>query len=60
MKLHVPAEFKIESVPPAKQAKPGVVSYEISAAQQGGVVEVKRSLVLDGMAFPVSELSSVA
>jgi hypothetical protein len=54
VKLKVPAEYKIESVPPAKQAKPGVVSYEISAAQQGDVVEVKRSLVLDGMAFPVA------
>jgi len=54
VKLKVPAEYKIESVPPAKQAKPGVVSYEISAAQQGGVVEVKRLLVLDGMAFPVA------
>ena len=54
VKLKVPAEYKVESVPPAKQAKPGVVSYEISAAQQGGVVEVKRLLVLDGMAFPVA------
>ena len=54
VKLKVPAEFKIESVPPAKQAKPGVVSYEISAAQQGNVVEVKRLLVLDGLAFPVT------
>jgi hypothetical protein len=54
VKLHVPAEFKIESVPPAKQVKPGVVSYEISAAQQGSVVEVKRLLVLDGLVFPVS------
>jgi hypothetical protein len=54
IKLHVPAEFKIESIPPAREAKPGVVSYEISAVQQGGVVEVKRSLVLDGMTFPVT------
>jgi hypothetical protein len=54
VKLHVPTEFKIESVPPARQVKPGVVSYEISAAQQGGVVEVKRLLVLDGLAFPVN------
>ena len=54
VELHVPAEFKIESVPPARQAKPGVVSYEISAAPQGNVVEVKRLLVLDGMTFPVS------
>jgi Domain of Unknown Function with PDB structure (DUF3857) len=54
VKLHVPAELKIESVPAAKQVKPGVVSYEISAAQQGSVVEVKRLLVLDGLAFPVT------
>ena len=54
VKLKVPAEYKIESVPPARQAKPGVVSYEISAAQQGNAVEVKRLLVLDGLAFPVS------
>src|SRR5271154_2707988 len=54
VKLHVPTEFKIESVPPARHVKPGVVSYEISAAQQGSVVEVKRLLVLDGLAFPVA------
>jgi hypothetical protein len=54
VKLKVPAEYKIESVPPARQAKPGVVSYEISAAKQGNVVEVKRLLVLDGLAFPVT------
>jgi hypothetical protein len=54
VKLKVPAEYKIESVPPARQAKPGVVSYEISAAQHGNVVEVKRLLVLDGLAFPVA------
>jgi Domain of Unknown Function with PDB structure (DUF3857) len=54
VKLHVPAELKIESVPAARQVKPGVVSYEISAAQQGSVVEVKRLLVLDGLAFPVT------
>ena len=54
VKLKVPAEYKVESVPPARQAKPGVVSYEISAAQQGNAVEVKRLLVLDGLGFPVS------
>jgi hypothetical protein len=54
VKLKVPAEYKIESVPPARQAKPGSVSYEISAAQQGNVVEVKRLLVLDGLGFPAT------
>ena len=54
VKLHIPTELKIESVPPARHVKPGVVSYEISAAQQGSVVEVKRVLVLDGLGFPVA------
>ena len=54
VELEVPAEFKIESVPPARQAKPGVVPMRFSAAPQGNVVEVKRQLVLDGMAFPVT------
>ena len=30
------------------------MSYEISASQQGSVVEVKRLLVLDGLAFPAT------
>jgi Domain of Unknown Function with PDB structure (DUF3857) len=52
-KLTAPDGFKIEAVPPAKQLKPGVISYEISAAQQANVVEVKRLLIIDGMMFPV-------
>jgi Domain of Unknown Function with PDB structure (DUF3857) len=56
VKLHVPAEYKIESVPPAdtaKQAEPGMLTYEISATQQGGAVELKRVFILDGSVFPV-------
>ncbi len=60
VKLKVPAEYKVESVPPAKQAKPGVVSYEISAAQQGGVVEVKRSAGPGRHGLSGGELSSFA
>lgn len=52
-KLNPPAGYKIEAVPPAKQLKPGVVSYEISATQQGGALEVKRLLIMDGLMFPV-------
>ena len=52
-KLTAPDGYKIEAVPPAKQLKPGFISYEISAAQQANVIEVKRLLVIDGMMFPV-------
>jgi hypothetical protein len=52
-KLTTPDGYKIEAVPPAKQVKPGVVSYEISASQQGRTFEVKRLLVIDGFMFPI-------
>ena len=52
-KLTAPEGYKIEAIPAAKQLKPGVVSYEISAAQQANVIEVKRLLVIDGLMFPV-------
>jgi hypothetical protein len=53
-KIHIPAGYKVEAVPPSRKVKPGVVSYEISAAQQGEVVEAKRILLIDGMHFPVT------
>jgi Domain of Unknown Function with PDB structure (DUF3857) len=52
-KLTAPDGYKIEAIPTTKQLKPGFVSYEISAAQQTNVVEVKRLLVIDGLMFPV-------
>jgi Domain of Unknown Function with PDB structure (DUF3857) len=52
-KLTTPDGYKIEAVPPAKQVKPGVISYEISASQQGRTFEVKRLLVIDGFMFPI-------
>jgi hypothetical protein len=55
-----PAGYKVETVPPAKTLKPGaVVSYEISASQQGAVAEVKRKLVINGLMFPVEYYSSL-
>ena len=57
VKLHVPAEYKIESVPAASEAKqtePGMLSYEISATQRGNTVEIKRAFILDGSVFPVT------
>jgi hypothetical protein len=54
-KLSAPQGYKIEAVPAAKHLRPGVISYEISAAQQASVVEVKRLLVIDGLMFPVKD-----
>jgi hypothetical protein len=51
--LHTAAGYHIETVPNANQLNPGVVSYEISARQQGDSVEVKRHLVVNGIWFPV-------
>jgi len=54
VKLQSPAEYKIETVPPAHEVKKGPLSYEISAASQENSVEVKRHLVLGGMIYPVN------
>jgi Domain of Unknown Function with PDB structure (DUF3857) len=53
-KIHVPVGYKIEATPPNRKVAPGVVSYEISATQQGDVVEAKRLLVIGGPNFPVT------
>jgi hypothetical protein len=53
VKFTAPEGYKFEAVPPAKQLKPGTLSYEISATQEGKVVDVKRHLVIDGLIFPV-------
>jgi len=57
-KLTAPDGYKIEAVPPAKQAKPGVISYEISASQQDRTVEIKRLLVIDGFLFPTKSYAA--
>jgi Domain of Unknown Function with PDB structure (DUF3857) len=53
IKFAAPDGFKFEAVPAAKQLRPGVLTYDISATQQGSTVEVKRLLVLDGFLFPI-------
>jgi hypothetical protein len=53
IKFAAPEGYKFEAVPPAKQLRPGVLSYDIAATQQGSTVEVKRSMVFDGFLFPV-------
>lgn len=60
VKFQGPAGYKIETVPAAKAIKPGtVVSYEISASQQGSQVEVKRHLVINGLMFPLEYYASL-
>jgi hypothetical protein len=53
VKFTAPDGYKFEAVPAAKQLRPGVLSYDIAATQQGSAVEVKRTLVLDGFMFPI-------
>ena len=52
VKLAVPAGYRIEILPPAQRFSPGVVAYEISAAQDGNVAQVKRRLTVDGTFIP--------
>jgi hypothetical protein len=60
LKFEAPPGFKIETLPAVKSAKPGaVVSYEISAAQQGTAVQVKRHLVINGLMFPPEYYASL-
>jgi hypothetical protein len=52
-KFSAPAGYKFEALPAAKQLRPGIMTYDIAATQQGSTVEVKRTLVLDGFMFPI-------
>lgn len=53
VKVHPPAGYKIETVPPAEKIEPGRVSYNIVTAQEGEIASVKRHLVIGGIIFPV-------
>jgi hypothetical protein len=60
VKFQAPDGYKIETVPASQVIKPGtVVSYEISASQQGSEAEVKRHLVINGLIFPVQYYASL-
>ncbi|HEY4950728.1 MAG TPA: DUF3857 domain-containing protein [Candidatus Acidoferrales bacterium] len=53
-KFQAPAGYKIETVPATKTLKPGaVLSYDISASQQGSVAEVQRHLVINAQLIPI-------
>ena len=51
VKFHCAAGYTAESVPPAKKVDMGAVFYQISAAQQGDGIEVKRQLAVNGVLF---------
>jgi hypothetical protein len=53
IKMTAPAGYTIETVPAALKIDPGAVSYQITASQQGGSVEVKRQLVVSAMLIPL-------
>lgn len=55
IKLHLPAGYKAESLPPDRKVDLGAVSYDISAASQDGAVEVKRHLAVNGVVFTQDE-----
>lgn len=52
--FHAPAGFKIEVTPKSQGVNAGAVTYDISATANGDSVEVKRHLVVKGVAFPNS------
>lgn len=49
--LHIPSDFTVESLPPGKNDNPGAVSYELTAAQQGNTVVIKRLLAQNIMIY---------
>lgn len=51
VKLKAPAGYKTESLPPEVTPSNAVITYGISAVQQGDTVDVKRHLVLHGIIF---------
>ncbi len=52
IKFHAPAGYKIEAVPKPQNMNAGAATYDMTVLDQGDVVEVKRQLVFNGVAFP--------
>lgn len=49
--LHIPSGFTVESLPVGKKDNPGAVSYELTSAQQGNTVVIKRVLAQNVMIY---------
>jgi hypothetical protein len=50
--IHPPLGYKVQALPPVQKVDMGPVVYHISAAEQDGSVEVKRSLIVSGIRYP--------
>jgi len=49
LKIHVPASYKIASLPAHPKLDRGLVIYNLSASQDANTAEIKRDLVMNAM-----------
>jgi uncharacterized protein DUF3857 len=60
VKIHGPAGYKIETIPPRKVINPGTtMAYEITPSEDGGGIEVKRHFTLNDIHFPVDSYAAL-
>ncbi len=59
VKLHCPAGYRIETLPPAQKVDLGGVRYDISTSQSGELLEIKRTMVIDAVRVPRKAYSSL-
>jgi hypothetical protein len=52
VKFHAPAGYKVETVPQPQTVNAGAAAYDLLATRDSETVEVKRHLVMNGVAFP--------
>jgi Domain of Unknown Function with PDB structure (DUF3857) len=55
VKMHFPAGYKNETLPPPQNGDFGAVKYQISAGAQGDSLEIKRHLVINIFLVPVAK-----
>ena len=59
IKLHLPAGYKVEGVPPAKNLDLKAVSCEITATAQGNLVEIKRHFAERNLLYTQDQYSTL-
>jgi hypothetical protein len=60
VKIHCPAGYKIETIPPRKVINPGTaMAYEITPGEDGGGIEVKRHFTLSDIHYPVDSYAAL-
>lgn len=55
IKLHLPSEYKVESLPPGRNLDLKAVSCQITAEGSGSTVEIKRNLAVNSVIFTKEE-----